>query len=132
MSTEEAKIMMELIGSRLEILLHDSGMSQTELANMLGVSRSTVNKWTKKKASPRMGLIEKMSSIFGVPKSYFLEETADDKRTYYLNPETARIAQELKDNPGQRILFDASKDLKPEDIDIVLNLIKGLKAKEGK
>lgn len=71
MSTEEAKIMMELIGSRLEILLHDSGMSQTELANMLGVSRSTVNKWIKKKASPRMGLIEKMSSIFGVPKSYF-------------------------------------------------------------
>ena len=50
---------------------------------------------------------------------------------YYTNEETARIAQELKDNPNGRILFDASRDLSPEDVKIVLNLIKGLKAKEG-
>ena len=44
MSTEEAKKMMELFSIRLSSLLKESGMSQTELSEMLGVSRSTVNK----------------------------------------------------------------------------------------
>lgn len=49
---------------------------------------------------------------------------------YYLNSETARIAQEIKETPGQRILFDAAKDLSPEDIKVVMAVIEGLKAKE--
>ena len=61
-----------------------------------------------------MGLIEKMSSIFGVPKSYFLEEVVDDRRAYYLNPETAEMAEKLRTNEGLRILFKASEDLPPE------------------
>ena len=51
---------------------------------------------------------------------------------YYTDPEVAQLAEELRTNPEKRILFDASKDLSKDDIDIVLNLIHGLKAKEGK
>lgn len=71
MSTDEAIKMMNLIGDRLSSLLQESGISQTELSEMLGVSRSTVNKWIMKKALPRMGLIEKMSSIFWGPEELF-------------------------------------------------------------
>ena len=97
---------------------------------MLGVSRSTVNKWMKQKAVPRMGLIEKMSSIFGVPKSFFIEEDAGDKRTYYLNPETAEMAEKLHSNEGLRILFKASEDLDPQKMKEVYNYINYLKSKE--
>ena len=51
MSTDEAIKMMNLIGDRLSSLLQESGISQTELSEMLGVSRSTVNKWIMKKPS---------------------------------------------------------------------------------
>lgn len=127
-TTEELKA---LFSSRLSALLNEHNINQVDLAKILGVSESTVGKWMLMKSLPRMGIIQKLSDYFGVPKSYFLEETAENKRTYYLDPETARLAQELKDRPGQRILFDASKDLTPEDIKVVMAVIKGLKAKEG-
>ena len=132
MSTDEAIKMMNLIGDRLSSLLQESGISQTELSEMLGVSRSTVNKWIMKKALPRMGLIEKMSSIFGVRKSYFLEEVVDDRRAYYLNPETAEMAEKLRTNEGLRMLFKASEDLPPEKMQEAYSYVKYLKSKEPK
>lgn len=132
MSTDEAIKMMNLIGDRLSSLLQESGISQTELSEMLGVSRSTVNKWIMKKALPRMGLIEKMSSIFGVPKSYFLEEVVDDRRAYYLNLETAEMAEKLRTNEGLRMLFKASEDLPPEKMQEAYSYVKYLKSKEPK
>ena len=132
MSTDEAIKMMNLIGDRLSSLLQESGISQTELSEMLGVSRSKVNKWIMKKALPRMGLIEKMSSIFGVPKSYFLEEVVDDRRAYYLNPETAEMAEKLRTNEGLRMLFKASEDLPPEKMQEAYSYVKYLKSKEPK
>ena len=79
-----------------------------------------------------MGLIEKMSSIFGVPKSYFLEEIVDDRRTYYLNPETAEMAEKLRTNEGLRMLFKASEDLTPDKMEEAFNYVKYLKSKEPK
>lgn len=61
-----------------------------------------------------------------------LDDTSDDSQGYYSDPDVAALAEELRTNPNRRILFDATKDLSKDDIDIVLNLINGLKAKEGK
>lgn len=69
-----------------------------------------------------MGLIEKLSSIFNVPKSYFLEEN-ETKRAYYLDPDTAALAQELHDNPQYRALLDSSKKLTPDALREVMNFI---------
>lgn len=130
-NTEEAKKMIELFNVRLSSLLKESGMSQTELSEMLGVSRSTVNKWIIKKSLPRMGIIQKLSDYFGVPKSYFLEESAENKRAYYLDPETARLAQEVKDDPRYRALFDATRKLSPDAMKEVMNFIAYQSKKEG-
>ena len=48
-------------------------LTQTELADILGIDKSTVGKWINKKALPRMGIIEKLGDYFRVPKSYFLD-----------------------------------------------------------
>lgn len=126
-----AEELKELFSKRLSALLQENNMNQAELAKLLGVSESTVGKWLLMKSLPRMGIIQKLSDHFGVPKSYFLEENGSRKQAYYLDPDTARIAQELHDNPGQRVLFDASKDLSPDDIRVVMTVINGLKKKEG-
>lgn len=43
---------------------------------------------------------------------------------YYLNKETAKMAQDIYENPDLRILFDASKKLSPEDIKAVIEVAK--------
>ena len=119
-----------LFSIRLTKIMDEHGLNQNELANILGVSESTVGKWVLKKALPRMGIIQKLADYFNVGKSYFLEESFN--KGYYTDPEVAELAEKLRTNPNGRILFDASKDLSKKDIEIVLNLIKGLKEKEGK
>lgn len=63
-----------------------------------------------------------------------LDCTIDDLQTggtvepFYLNQETADIAQGIYDNPDLRILFDASKNLAPADIQAVVEIAKRLQA----
>lgn len=63
-----------------------------------------------------------------------LDCTIDDLQTggtvepYYLNQETADIAQGIYENPNLRILFDASKNLSPEDIQAVVEIAKRIQA----
>lgn len=120
-----------LFSNRLSALLNEHNINQTELAKILGVSESTVGKWMLMKSLPRMGIIQKLSDYFGVPKSYFLEESAANKRAYYLDPETARLAQEVKDDPRYRALFDATRKLSPDALKEVMNFIAYQSKKEG-
>lgn len=126
LSQDELK---KLFSKRLAEIMKKNNINQVELSKILGVSESTVGKWMLEKSMPRMGIIQKISDYFHVGKSYFLEENPSG---YYTDPDVAQLAEELRTNPEKRILFDASKDLSKDDIDIVLNLIHGLKAKEGK
>ncbi|WP_337928769.1 helix-turn-helix transcriptional regulator [Acidaminococcus timonensis] len=112
-----------LFSNRLSALLNEHNINQAELAKILGVSESTVGKWMLMKSLPRMGIIQKLSDYFGVPKSYFLEEAAENKRAYYLDPETAQLAQEVKDDPRYRALFDATRKLSPDAMKEVMNFI---------
>lgn len=126
MSNEEIEKLRDIFAKRLSTLLTNSDMTQSDLASMLGVSESTVGKWLLKKAFPRMSIIEKLSVIFNRPKAYFYDDQ-EDRQTYYLNPETAQLAQEIHDNPDLRILMDASRKLSPEDIRFVVDLVTRMK-----
>ena len=55
--------------------------------------------------------------------------TGEIKEGYYLNPETARVAQELFENPKMRILFDAARDADQEDLQMAADMLYRLKAK---
>lgn len=55
-------------------------------------------------------------------------QTGGTVEPYYLNQETADIAQDIYENPNLRILFDASKNLSPEDIQAVVEIAKRIQA----
>ena len=120
-----------LFSHRLSSLMSERNINQREIAQVVGVSESTVGKWLLLKAIPRMGVIQKLAAYFNVGKSYFLEAESEQPG-YYTDPEVAEYAEELRTNPKYRLLFDASKDLSKEDIDFVVNMIEQLKAREGK
>jgi transcriptional regulator with XRE-family HTH domain len=58
------------------------------------------------------------------------EEEQKQEPRYYHDPEVAEMANQLKDNPDMRVLFDASRDLKKESIEEVVKFIQYQKAKE--
>lgn len=117
----------QLFSDRLTTLLEQNKITQAELANIVGVSESTVGKWLLKKAIPRMGVIQKLADYFGVGKSYFLEKDASG---YYTDPETASYAEELRTNPEMRMIFSAAKDISKESMKKTYEYIKFLKSQE--
>ena len=55
---------------------------------------------------------------------------SEEGANYYLNDETASIAQDIFENKELRILFDAARDAEPEDLAAVHTMLLALKRKE--
>ena len=65
-----------------------------------------------------------IAEYFGTTVEYLL---TGEEPEYYTNPETARIAQEIFEDPNQRILFDASRDLQPDEVLLLAEMAKKMK-----
>lgn len=132
---QEKQKLMSLLSQRLDALMKKNDINQVELAEKLDVDTSTVGKWLLRKAIPRMGIYQKLSDIFGVPKSFFLEDedySNEDLQNegYYSDPEVAKMANDIHKDPELRILFSASKKLRKEDLQAVINIVKAMKKED--
>ncbi len=69
------------IGERIYQLRRDSGKSQGELADMLGVSRQSVSKWETGASNPEIENLIEISKIFGVSTDDIINHTqnSDDE-----------------------------------------------------
>lgn len=63
-----------VVSENIQKLMDEYNLNNVELAKIAGVSDSSVGKWLLKKATPRMGAIQKISDYFNIPKSYILNE----------------------------------------------------------
>lgn len=73
-----------------------------------------------------------VAEYFNVSPEFLLtgqnpEKESTSGQKYYFDDATAEKAQELFENPGMRILFDAARDSKPEDLQMAADLLKRLK-----
>ena len=75
-------------------------------------------------------LQKKIADYFGVTVDYLMtgEEKEGDK--YYLNDDTAAMAQKLFENKDLKVLFDAAQDATPEDLKTTYDMLMALKRKE--
>lgn len=120
----------EIFTENLNRLLSSHEKTQLDLAKYLDVSGTTVNNWSKGYNTPRMDKIDRICKFFGVSREVLLKEHSLDDDRYYLNPETASVAQEIFDNRDMRVLFDAARNASPEDLKTATNVLKALMAKE--
>lgn len=109
---KQKKIFSENLNRYIEV----SGKTQLEIARAIGVSPQTFNTWCKGIAIPRMGKVQALADYFHINKSDLIELKSDDTDSYYLNPEAQEMAQFLFENPEYKVLFDASRKVKPEDL----------------
>lgn len=70
----------ETFSKNLSYYMEKSGRSQIEVAEIVGVSKSTFNEWVKGKKYPRIDKIEKLANYFGVLKSDLIEERTTEHR----------------------------------------------------
>lgn len=63
-----------MIGEKIKELRNDANMSQHELAQLLGVSTSTVGMYEQKRRTPDINIIKKLSDIFDVNIERLMDE----------------------------------------------------------
>ncbi|MDY3109282.1 MAG: helix-turn-helix transcriptional regulator, partial [Lachnospiraceae bacterium] len=59
----------------------------------------------------------------------YISTGEEPRGKYYLNEETAQVAQEIFENKELRALFDATRDADPEDLRALHNMALALKRK---
>ncbi|SMO61774.1 repressor LexA [Balnearium lithotrophicum] len=70
------------IGKKIKLLRERKGLTQQELAELIGTTQQTVAYWEVGQRKPRYSKLQKLAEVFGVPISYFLE---DKKQHWDLN-----------------------------------------------
>lgn len=114
--------------SKFKDLLDTKGVSSYTVSKATHISQSVLSDWKNGKSTPKLDKIQKIADYFGVSTSYFMGEGENANSSgYYLDPETAKAAQEVFDDPNLRILFDAAKDSRPEDIRMAADMLKRFK-----
>ena len=123
--------------SILKSLRLAKNLTQDELAKQLKISRSAIGMYESGAREPDFDTLELIADFFNVDIDYlmgrtnkttFIPHATDD--SYYTNPETAKIAQEIYENKELSLLFDAAKDATPEDLQTVHTMLLALKKKE--
>lgn len=116
----------EVMARNIKRLMEIKGVNQTEMCKDLGFKFMTLSDWLHAKTYPRIDKIEIMARYFGVSKAELVEDVPNigQQTGYYFDEETAKLAQELKDNPELRILLDAGRDMTPGEMRALINLVK--------
>ncbi|MGG5739728.1 LexA family protein [Bacillus cereus group sp. IBL03679] len=78
----------EIIVKNIKKLLKQHDMTQSDLANQIGIARSTMSDYMKYRSKPGAGVLEKMAAVFGVTKA--------DIDTTYKNTKVELINGELQ------------------------------------
>lgn len=103
-----------------------SGLTQQQMADKLGVSRSAIGMYENGEREPNFETLELIADTFNVDMNYLLgkkptTEVISDR--YYLDDDARDMAQFMYENPEYKVLFDASRKVKKEDIDFVKQMI---------
>lgn len=106
---------------RLRDLRTRRNLSQPELAEAIGVSKSAISMYERGERNPDFETLERIADFFNVDMNYLLGK--DSGSLYYLEPEAAELAQVLFERPEMRVLFDASRKATKEDIEQVADIL---------
>ena len=109
------------------------GLTQQQMADKIGVSRSTIGMYENGEREPNFETLELIADTFNVDMNFLLGKKSSTEvipTAYYLNDEAKDMAQFLYENPDYKVLFDASRKVKKEDIAFVKEMIDRMSNKE--
>lgn len=111
---------------RIKELCKNNGISMNKLEDTLGFGKGYISKLGE--STPNASKIKKIADYFGVTVDYLM--TGKETEGYYLNEETAKMAQEMFEDPDMRSLFDMKRKMPPERFKAHMDFLKNLYAQE--
>lgn len=121
-----AKDISSIFTDNLKKLLSKKNMTYKELSEHLGVKASSISMWMTGNSLPRMGMLDKLADLFNVSVEYLITNKEESPKTYYLNEETAKLAQEMFEDKDMRSLFDMKRNMPPERFKAHMEFMKNL------
>ena len=106
----------------LKYYLMMNNKTQSDLVNDLGFDKSTVSNWCAGLRVPKVDAIIDIANYLHVNVGDLIEDNRNED-TYYLDDDARDMAQFMYENPEYKVLFDASRKVKKEDIDFVKQMI---------
>lgn len=113
----------EKIGERLQKAREEAGMSQEELAKILGTTQSSLSNYELGKRRLYFSDLQRIGDILGKTITYFLEDNDE--------PPAHNTLEAMLREPFLRDILHASRDLKPAQRKSVLDYILWQKSKTG-
>lgn len=112
-------------------LLKEKGLKAADVTRATGIKSPVFSEWKKGKSKPNTEKMIKIANFLGVSVEYLTTgKEPEINEEYYLNKETAQVAQEIFENKELRALFDVQRDMDPEDLKALHNMALALKRKE--
>lgn len=112
------------------------GLKDLDVSKATGISPGTLSDWKsgriKNLKAEKLRLI---ADFLDVSIEYLMtgqhpEQTSDSGRKYYFNDATAAAAQELFEEPGLRLLFDAARGSDPEALKLAADMLRRMKGEK--
>ena len=114
---------------RIKMLRKQKGWSQDTLAQKAGYTdRSMISKIEKGCVDLQRSQLIKFAEVLGTTASELIGESSSGEVEGYYTSDTLEAAQKLFEDRDMRILFDAARDSRPEDLQMAADLLKRLKA----
>ena len=112
-------------------LLQKYNVTSYKVSKDTGVTQTALSNWKSGRSTPTTKTLQKIADYFGVTIDYLMTgEEKEGGERYYLNEETAEMAQKLFENRDLRVLFDAAQDASSEDLKTTYDMLMALKKKE--
>lgn len=113
----------------LEKILKEKELKPYDIIKGTNISPGTLNAWKKGKYLPKEQTRRAIANFLGI--SLELLDTGKDTPklstegdTWYFDNETAQIAEEIHKDPQRKLLFEAARNVSPENIELAINMFK--------
>ena len=107
-------------GEIIKRLREEAELTQEREAKLMHISRSNVAMYESGTRRPSRETLEAFADFYNVDIDYLLGRSSKTTRArgagYYFDPETAKAAEEMRENKDLKVLFDAARDASPEDL----------------
>ncbi len=111
----------------------EHSQSQKELADVLNVTQTAITYWETGKREPSIEILRKIANYYGVSMDYLmgLEENLCEMTIFEdeIDDYTQELGEFLYYNPEHRVLFDASMEVSPQDVNFAKEMLDRINGK---
>ena len=116
---------MSAFRDMLARLRRERGMTQAELAQRLGVSKSSISMYERGNREPELDLLERMADLFDVSVNAMLGRS--EPELVNSDPALTEYLEQLRDRPELRMLFSVTKNATKKDVEAAVKIIEALR-----